>query len=95
MTEYQLDVIHVHYAIPYSICALLAKQITNHSFSLVTTLHGTDVTILGEAPSLKKMIEFGINHSDAVTAVSDSLVRRRRKSLKWRFRFGVFTILSM
>lgn len=82
VTEYRLDVIHVHYAIPYSICALLAKQITNHSFSLVTTLHGTDVTILGEAPSLKKMIEFGINHSDAVTAVSDSLVQQTKEKFE-------------
>ena len=74
--QYQLDVIHVHYAIPYSVCALLAKQMANHAFRVVTTLHGTDVTILGEEPSLKKMIEFGINHSDAVTAVSDSLVQQ-------------------
>lgn len=74
--EYHLDVMHVHYAIPYSICALLAKQMVNHSFRLITTLHGTDVTILGEDPSLKSMIEFGINQSDAVTAVSDSLVQQ-------------------
>lgn len=77
--EHHLDVMHVHYAIPYSICALLAKQIVNHSFYLVTTLHGTDVTVLGEAPSLKSMIEFGINKSDAVTAVSDSLAAQSKE----------------
>lgn len=77
--KYQLDVMHVHYAIPYAICALLAKQMVNHSFRLVTTLHGTDVTVLGESPSLKRLIEFGINQSDAVTAVSDNLVAQSKE----------------
>lgn len=77
--DYQLDLMHVHYAIPYSVCALIAKLIVKCSFQLVTTLHGTDVTILGEDPTLKEMIEFGINKSDAVTAVSDSLVQQTKE----------------
>ena len=81
-SRYRLDVIHVHYAIPYSICAFLAKQIADHDFYVVTTLHGTDVTILGETPSLKKMIEFGINHSDAVTAVSNSLIEQTNNTFQ-------------
>lgn len=80
--KHKLDIMHVHYAIPYSICALLAKQMANQNFYLVTTLHGTDVTVLGEAPALKKMIEFGINHSDAVTAVSNSLVDQTNKKFQ-------------
>lgn len=79
VNQYQLDIMHVHYAIPYSVYALLAREMANRSFYLVTTLHGTDVTVLGEAPSLKKIIELGINNSDAVTAVSDSLVEETKE----------------
>lgn len=72
--EEQLDVLHVHYAMPHAICAILAKQMAKHDVKIVTTLHGTDITVLGIDRSLTKMIKFGIEQSDAVTAVSHSLV---------------------
>ncbi|WP_010530800.1 N-acetyl-alpha-D-glucosaminyl L-malate synthase BshA [Lentibacillus jeotgali] len=72
----QLDILHVHYAMPHAICAILAKDIAKHDVSIVTTLHGTDITVLGIDHSLKKMIRHGIEQSDAVTAVSNSLVQQ-------------------
>ncbi len=73
---YQLDLLHVHYAIPHAIAAVLAKQMVGDHLKVVTTLHGTDITVLGEDPSLRDIICFGIQNSDAVTAVSDSLVKQ-------------------
>ncbi|ENH97322.1 lipopolysaccharide biosynthesis protein [Gracilibacillus halophilus YIM-C55.5] len=76
-----IDVIHAHYAMPHAICAILAKQMAKHPVRIVTTLHGTDITVLGIDRSLKKMIEFGIEQSDAVTAVSSSLVKQTKQML--------------
>lgn len=73
---YQLDLLHVHYAVPHAIAAVLAKQMVGEQLKVVTTLHGTDITVLGEDPSLRDVICFGIQNSDAVTAVSDSLVNQ-------------------
>lgn len=70
----KLQIIHVHYAIPHAICALLARQMAKTDFKIVTTLHGTDITVLGQDSSLKKAIQFGIEKSDEVTAVSNALV---------------------
>lgn len=70
----KLDLLHVHYAIPHAVCAFLAKQMVNHDIKIVTTLHGTDITVLGYDPSLTELIKFGIEKSDAVTAVSNDLV---------------------
>lgn len=70
---YDLDLLHVHYAIPHAIAAVLAKQMVGEHLKVVTTLHGTDITVLGEDPSLRDIICFGIRHSDAVTAVSEDL----------------------
>lgn len=72
----KLDILHVHYAMPHAICALLAKQIANRDVKIVTTLHGTDITVLGIDHTFKNMIKHGIEGSDAVTAVSHSLVRQ-------------------
>ncbi|MCA1030490.1 N-acetyl-alpha-D-glucosaminyl L-malate synthase BshA [Bacillus timonensis] len=69
----ELDLLHVHYAIPHAICAYLAKKMVGEHLKIVTTLHGTDITVLGYDPSLSDMIRFGIDHSDVVTAVSNSL----------------------
>jgi N-acetyl-alpha-D-glucosaminyl L-malate synthase BshA len=72
----KLDILHVHYAIPHASAAYSAKQILaarGVHLPFVTTLHGTDITLLGKDESFKPVIEFAINHSDAVTAVSDSL----------------------
>ncbi len=64
-----LDILHVHYAIPHAICAYLAKQMIGERIKIVTTLHGTDITVLGSDPSLNNLIRFGIEQSDVVTAV--------------------------
>ncbi|MGP4041319.1 N-acetyl-alpha-D-glucosaminyl L-malate synthase BshA [Gracilibacillus sp. D59] len=77
----KLDIIHAHYAVPHAICAILAKQMAKQPVKIVTTLHGTDITVLGIDLSLKKMIQFGIEQSDAVTAVSDSLVKQTKEML--------------
>ncbi|MEI4768372.1 N-acetyl-alpha-D-glucosaminyl L-malate synthase BshA [Psychrobacillus sp. FJAT-51614] len=69
-----LDVLHVHYAIPHAVCAILARDMANSDIGIVTTLHGTDITVLGDDSSLSGAIRYGIEKSDIVTAVSDSLV---------------------
>ncbi|WP_409301349.1 N-acetyl-alpha-D-glucosaminyl L-malate synthase BshA [Peribacillus sp. SCS-155] len=70
----ELDILHVHYAIPHAVCAILAKQMAESNVKIVTTLHGTDITVLGYDPSLNDLIKFGIEKSDMVTAVSKALV---------------------
>ena len=74
--KYKIDILHVHYAIPHAYAALMAKQML-HSIGVkipvVTTLHGTDITLVGSNPSYKTAVEFSINNSDYVTAVSESL----------------------
>lgn len=70
----KLDILHAHYAIPHAVCAILGKQMSGRDMKIVTTLHGTDITVLGYDPSLSDAIKFGIEKSDAVTAVSNSLV---------------------
>ena len=72
----KLDILHVHYAIPHAVCAILAKQMAGTDVKIVTTLHGTDITVLGYDPSLTDLIKFGIEKSDAVTAVSNALVEQ-------------------
>lgn len=75
--KFELDLLHVHYAIPHSISAYLAKQIlTDRRLPFVTTLHGTDITLVGSDHSYLPITRFGIEQSDAVTAVSDYLRRR-------------------
>ena len=71
-----LDLIHVHYAIPHASAAYMAKQIlATHGKVLpfVTTLHGTDITLVGKDPTYEPVVTFSINKSDGVTAVSESL----------------------
>ena len=71
-----LDVLHVHYAIPHASVAYMAKQIlAAHGIVLpiVTTLHGTDITLVGKDSSYEPVVTFAINQSDGVTAVSESL----------------------
>lgn len=79
----KLDLLHVHYAIPHASAAFMAKQILKDrgiSLPFITTLHGTDITLLGRDESFEPVITFAINHSDAVTAVSESL---RQDSLRY------------
>ncbi|NAW50960.1 N-acetyl-alpha-D-glucosaminyl L-malate synthase BshA [Elizabethkingia argentiflava] len=75
---YKLDIIHAHYAIPYAYAAYMAKQMLKDDgieTPLITTLHGTDITLVGQHPSYKKSVEFSINKSDFVTSVSESLMK--------------------
>lgn len=71
-----LDVLHMHYAIPHAVCAILARDMSNRNVGIVTTLHGTDITVLGVDSSLKGAIKYGIEKSDIVTAVSRSLAEQ-------------------
>ena len=78
-----LELMHVHYAIPHASAALLAKMILKEegiNMPVVTTLHGTDITLVGREASYEPVVTWSINQSDAVTAVSDSLVRDTLKN---------------
>lgn len=75
---HELDLLHVHYAIPHASAAVLARDILQAQgiqIPVVTTLHGTDITLLGREPAFEPVISHAINRSDAVTAVSESLRR--------------------
>lgn len=74
-----LDVLHVHYAIPHSTSAYLAKKVLNDTIKVVTTLHGTDVQLVGLDPSYKSVTKFSIEQSDGVTCVSTFLKRVTRE----------------
>ena len=76
-----LDLLHVHYAVPHAVCAFLAKQMVGDRLKVITTLHGTDITVLGYDESLSDLIRLGIEQSDAVTAVSNDLIRETRELL--------------
>jgi N-acetyl-alpha-D-glucosaminyl L-malate synthase BshA len=73
----RLDVFHVHYAVPHATAAYLAIQMlaasAAHQPKIITTLHGTDTTLLGQDPSYRPAIEHALSHSDAITTVSESL----------------------
>lgn len=73
---YSIDLMHVHYAIPHAYAAYMAKKMLldeDISIPIVTTLHGTDITLVGSHPFYRPAVTFSINHSDCVTAVSESL----------------------
>lgn len=81
----KLDILHVHYAIPHASVAWLAKQILAAEgihIPVVTTLHGTDITLVGKDMSFEPVVTFAINHSDGVTAVSDSLRQDTYRNFK-------------
>jgi len=72
----KLDILHVHYAIPHASAAVMAKQILRSEgieIPVVTTLHGTDITLVGKDPSYEPVVTYSINESDGVTAVSEDL----------------------
>ncbi len=80
-----LDIVHVHYAIPHASAAYMAKQILKtHGITLpvVTTLHGTDITLVGKDASYEPVVTFSINESDGVTAVSEDLKRETLEHFK-------------
>lgn len=82
----KLDILHVHYAIPHATSGYLAKRAAEDGFKLVTTLHGTDITLVGCDPSFLEVTRFSIENSDGVTAVSDSLARDTVELLQVRKR---------
>jgi N-acetyl-alpha-D-glucosaminyl L-malate synthase BshA len=81
----KLDLLHVHYAIPHASAAYMAKQILKTegiTIPVVTTLHGTDITLVGKDPSYEPVVTFSINQSDGVTAVSEDLRRETFEHFK-------------
>lgn len=78
--EHHIEIVHAHYAIPHATSALLAREVSGGSFKVVTTLHGTDVTLLGLEPALRHTTRHAIEASDAVTAVSHDLARHTREA---------------
>lgn len=85
--KHKLEILHVHYAIPHAYAAHMAKMMLKEKgleIKVVTTLHGTDITLVGSHPSYKTAVEFSINNSDVVTAVSNSLKQDTLKLFKIR-----------
>lgn len=81
----KLDLLHVHYAIPHASAAYMAKQILKTQgivIPVVTTLHGTDITLVGKDPTYEPVVTFSINESDGVTAVSQDLRRETYNSFR-------------
>jgi N-acetyl-alpha-D-glucosaminyl L-malate synthase BshA len=79
----KLDLMHVHYAVPNAVSGVLARQILEpQRLPIVTTLHGTDITLIGNDPSYLETTRFGVTRSDAVTAVSRDLERSTREQLQ-------------
>ncbi len=80
-----LDLLHVHYAIPHASAAFMAKQILRKKgkdIPVITTLHGTDITLVGKDKTFEPVVTFSINESDAITAVSESLRKETYHSFK-------------
>ncbi|MBS1595346.1 MAG: N-acetyl-alpha-D-glucosaminyl L-malate synthase BshA [Bacteroidetes bacterium] len=83
----KLDILHVHYAIPHASAALMAKSILREegvTIPFVTTLHGTDITLVGRDPSYRPVVEYSLNHSDGITSVSQSLKDETLANFKLR-----------
>jgi L-malate glycosyltransferase len=84
--EFRLEIIHAHYAIPHATAAILSRQVleSSHHFvpRVVTTLHGTDITLVGSDPSFSEIVAYSIEQSDGVTAVSQSLRDATRRELQ-------------
>lgn len=80
-----LDLLHVHYAIPHATSAFLAKQILRErgiDIPIITTLHGTDITVVGKDNTYKPIVEFSINQSDGVTSVSEDLKQETHSTFR-------------
>lgn len=77
----RLDLIHVHYAVPHSISAIIAREMGSHRrVPVIATLHGTDVTQTGADPGIREAVAWSLQQCDAVTAVSDSLTKAARET---------------
>ncbi len=80
-----LDLLHLHYAIPHASAAYFARQIlkkTGRDIPFITTLHGTDITLVGKDPTYEPVVTFSINESDAITAVSNNLREETLREFK-------------
>ena len=82
IVQEKLDVLHVHYAMPHAIAAALGRDMAKSDIPIITTLHGTDVTILGAKDSLKDTVRYGIERSTITTAVSDGLKEETYKLIQ-------------
>lgn len=83
ISNHDLDLLHVHYAIPHASAAYMAKQIvlkTGRNIPVITTLHGTDITLVGKDKTYEPVVTFSINESDAITAVSYNLKNETYRS---------------
>lgn len=83
--NHKLDLLHVHYAIPHASAAYMAKQIIQKAggkIPFITTLHGTDITLVGKDKTYEPVVTFSINESDVITAVSENLRQETYKSFK-------------
>ncbi|HDI0103013.1 TPA: N-acetyl-alpha-D-glucosaminyl L-malate synthase BshA [Staphylococcus aureus] len=80
--EYDLDLLHMHYAVPHAICGILAREMSGEDIKIMTTLHATDITVLGYDHSLQGAIKFGIEKSDIVTSVSKSLAQETHEIIE-------------
>lgn len=77
--HYGLDLLHVHYAIPHAVSALLAKATLGGGPKLVVTLHGTDITVVGAHPAFLPVVRWALDQADVVTAVSHALAEQTRR----------------
>ena len=77
-----VDLLHVHYAIPHAVSAFLAREAVGGHIKVVTTLHGTDITLVGTDPSLRSITRFAIDMSDRVTAVSSYLQQKTHETFE-------------
>jgi N-acetyl-alpha-D-glucosaminyl L-malate synthase BshA len=82
--HYGLDIMHAHYAIPHASAALLARMAVGGRLKVVTTLHGTDITVVGSDPSYLSMVRLAIRASDAVTSVSEYLKEETYRTFQVR-----------
>lgn len=92
--KYNIEILHVHYAIPHAYAAYMAKQMLKEKgidVKVVTTLHGTDITLVGSHPTYKTAVEFSINNSDVVTAVSQDLKKTTIRLFNIRKEIQVIT----
>jgi N-acetyl-alpha-D-glucosaminyl L-malate synthase BshA len=88
----RLDLLHVHYAIPHASAALMAQSILREQgirMPFVTTLHGTDITLVGRDPSYRPVVEYSLNHSDGITSVSQHLKEETLINFKLRRQIAV------
>jgi len=81
IAHHGVEIVHAHYAVPHAVSAVLAREMSDHPVKVLTTLHGTDVTLVGQDKSYLPATRYGLLRSDAVTAVSKHLADETRRLL--------------